>query len=60
MINGIKASGADLSKAFILFEEYKKTNKPDQIIFNCLLDACINARNFQSAFTILEEMKLCS
>lgn len=58
MINGIKnAQGFDLKLAFQLFDEYKQIHKPDQIIFNCLLDACINSSNFEKARQILDEIK---
>lgn len=58
MINGIKNSeGFDLLLAFQLFEEYKQFNRPDQIIYNCLLDACINSCNFEKAREILLEIK---
>lgn len=58
MINGIKSSkDFDLKLAFQLFEEYKKFNKPDQIIYNCLLDACVNSCNFEKAREILSEIK---
>jgi len=58
MINGIKSmEKPDLNKAFQLFNEYKEINKPDQIIYNCLMDACINAGNFDRAYQLLDEMK---
>ena len=47
----------DIEKAFILFEEYKKINQPDQIIYNCLLDACVNAGDIDRAYKLLEEIK---
>ena len=47
----------DLKRAFTLFEEYKLSNNPDQIIYNCLLDACINAGDLNKAYVLLEEMK---
>lgn len=48
LIKGIKNEGeeADLERAFGLLEEIK-TNpdlQPDEILYNCLLDACIGAR----------------
>eukprot|EP01017_Pseudomicrothorax_dubius_P044136 TRINITY_DN7436_c0_g1_i1.p1 TRINITY_DN7436_c0_g1~~TRINITY_DN7436_c0_g1_i1.p1 ORF type:complete len:1144 (+),score=400.14 TRINITY_DN7436_c0_g1_i1:97-3528(+) len=58
MINGVKnTESPDLERALELFDEYKKVNKPDQIIYNCLLDACINAGDFGKAHMLLEEMK---
>jgi pentatricopeptide repeat protein len=42
MIKGIKMSDKpNLGLAFNLFEEYKKDNPADQIIYNCMLDVCI-------------------
>jgi len=58
MINGLKnLKDFDLNIAFQLFEEYKLFNKPDQIIYNCLLDACVNSNNFEKAREILKEIK---
>lgn len=58
MINGIKSMDfPDLQKAFTLFDEYKQFNTPDHIIYNCLLDACINAGDFQRAHILIDEMK---
>ena len=58
MINGIKSMPKpDINKAFDLFEEYKLISKPDQIIYNCLLDACVNAGDIDRAYILLEEMK---
>ena len=58
MINGLKSvENPDIEKAFILFNEYKQFNKPDQIIYNCLLDACINAKELSKAHELLLEMK---
>ncbi|KAM3136824.1 hypothetical protein pb186bvf_011083 [Paramecium bursaria] len=59
LINGLKNNrdGLDLRLAFQLFEEYKQFNNPDQIIYNCLLDACINAGDLSKAFLLLQEMK---
>lgn len=61
MINGIKSmKRPDIKKAFVLFEEYKKINQPDQIIYNCLLDACVNAGDIDRAYQLLEEIKVNS
>lgn len=58
MINGLKSmERPDLTKAFTLFAEYKQINKPDQIIYNCLLDACINSGDLNRAHELLCEMK---
>ena len=60
LINGLKNNkegGMDLKRAFCLFEEYKENSQPDQIIYNCLLDACINAGDLNKAYQLLEEMK---
>lgn len=58
MINGIKSMDKpDLNRAFQLFEEYKRINKPDQIIYNCLIDACINAGNIDKAYELFGEIK---
>ena len=59
MINGIKSmKNPDLERAFQLFQEYKEINKPDQIIYNCLLDACVNAGDIKKAHELLQEMRL--
>ncbi len=58
MINGIKSmDNPDLNRAFQLFNEYKQISQPDQIIYNCLMDACINARNIDKAYEVLIQMK---
>ena len=58
MINGLKSMGKpDLNRAFQLFNEYKQIHKPDQIIYNCLMDACINAGNIEKAHELLLQMK---
>ena len=58
MINGVKSMDKpDLNRAFQLFNEYKQLNKPDHIIYNCLMDACINAGDVERAHVILNEMK---
>ena len=58
MINGIKnMEKPDLNKALELFEIYKKTNKPDLIIYNSLLDVCISCRKFEYVWKIHDEIK---
>jgi len=58
MINGIKSmENPDLNRAFQLFNEYREISQPDQIIYNCLMDACINARNIEKAQEVLIQMK---
>ena len=57
MINGLKSiANPDIEKAFVLFAEYKQFNKPDHIIYNCLLDACINAKDLSRAHELYTEM----
>lgn len=42
MIKGVKMNERpNLELAFKLFEEYRKDNAADQIIYNCMLDVCI-------------------
>lgn len=58
MINGIKnLENPNINLALSLFDEYCENNKPDQIIYNCLLDACINANQFGKTKEILEKMR---
>jgi hypothetical protein len=46
LIKGIKTEATDLDRAFDLLAELKerKTVVPDEILYNCLLDACISAK----------------
>jgi len=48
LIKGIKNEGelADIDRAFGLLNEIRNNPdlRPDEILYNCLLDACIGAR----------------
>ena len=58
MINCIKKSPViELQKAFELLEEYKVSSVPDRVIYNCLLDVCVSANDFEKAEEVLNEMK---
>lgn len=59
LIKGIKSEATDLNRAFDLLEELKtrETIAPDEILYNCLLDACISAKQLDRALTLFEDMK---
>jgi len=59
LIKGIKGEEhiADLNRAFDLFETLKRESHPDEILFNVLLDACINCRQLRRALHLFEELK---
>lgn len=42
-----------------LFRSIKDSNgfKPDEILYNCLLDACVATKNMKEAINLLNEMK---
>ena len=60
LIKGIKTEGetADLDRAFDLLSALKQTNSviPDEILYNCLLDACVSTKKFDKALELFHEM----
>jgi pentatricopeptide repeat domain-containing protein 1 len=50
----------DLDKAFALFSSLRKNNDlmPDEVLFNCLIDACVRFRDIQKALSVFEEMQI--
>lgn len=61
LIKGIKNEGefADIERAFGLLNEIRDNPelRPDEILYNCLLDACIGAKQLNKALGLFEEMK---
>lgn len=51
---------SDLEKAFQLLEQMKTRNtiKPDEILYNCLMDACIRFHDIYRAIAVYNEMLL--
>ena len=69
IIKGIRATSCssgpitnqnDLEKAFSLLELMKKQNqvKPDEILYNCLIDACVRFNDVHRAVAIFHEMQI--
>ncbi len=65
LIKGIKCgvnnqNHQDLEKAFILFEQMKLKNlvRPDEILYNCLIDACVRFRDVNRAVAVFQEMQM--
>lgn len=48
---------AQMDLAFKLFENVRKFNTPDEIMFNCLMDACLRFNKFEKMFELYEEMQ---
>ena len=48
----------DLEKAFALLEQMKRLNyvKPDEILYNCLIDACVRFQDVNRAVAVFNEM----
>ena len=69
LIKGIRADSSssgpitnqsDLERAFNLLELMKKQNqvKPDEILYNCLIDACVRFNDVNRAVAIFHEMQI--
>ncbi|CDW75338.1 UNKNOWN [Stylonychia lemnae] len=69
LIKGIRAENQsqsgisnqqDLEKAFGLLEQMKHSNhvKPDEILYNCLIDACVRFHDVNRAVAVFHEMQL--
>eukprot|EP00347_Sterkiella_histriomuscorum_P013026 403366299 len=57
--NGI-SNPMDLEKAFALLEQMKQSNggvKPDEILYNCLIDACVRFHDVNRAVAVFQEMQ---
>ena len=48
------ANYCELNKAFILIDQLKKRGNfmPDEVLFNCLIDACVRFRDIPRALTV--------
>ena len=66
LIKGIKYRGGntnqELERAFTLLEEMKanKTIFPDEILYNCLIDACVRFRDINRAVALFSEMVMAN
>jgi len=66
LIKGIKSTRnpkkdmKDLEKAFTLLEQIKASENanPDEILYNCLIDACIWLKDFHWAVSLFNEMAM--
>ena len=66
LIKGIKLTKnpkkdqRDLERAFSLLEQIKtsKNGNPDEILYNCLIDACIRLKDFHRAVSVFNEMAM--
>jgi pentatricopeptide repeat protein len=47
---------SELDIAFRLFENVKKCSKPDEILYNCIMDACLRFHNIDKMLELYEEM----
>lgn len=50
----------DLDKAFILLDQLKKKSpqvKPDEVLYNCLIDACVRFGDVHRAVLAFNEMQ---
>jgi pentatricopeptide repeat protein len=63
IIKGLNKDGCDsnkgeseLSLAFKLFENVKKFAKPDEILYNCIMDACLRFGEYNKMMEVYEEM----
>jgi len=59
LIKGIKQEGeaADVSQALQLLQDLKSSGEPDGVLYNCILDTCVGAKDLSQAFLVFEEMK---
>ena len=46
-----------LSEAFQLFDIAKKYNRADEILYNCIMDACLRFGDIDKMLIVFEEMK---
>jgi len=40
-----------------LFDKIKLSDKPDEILYNCMIDSCVATHHFDLAYTYFKEMK---
>jgi pentatricopeptide repeat domain-containing protein 1 len=57
IIKGMNKNTNNLSEAFQLFEIAKKYSRADEILYNCIMDACIRFGQIDKMLFIFEEMK---
>lgn len=65
LIKGLKCdhrnfSMRNLDKAFMLLDQMKKQSqvKPDEILYNCLIDACVRFRDVNRAVAVFQQMSM--
>jgi pentatricopeptide repeat domain-containing protein 1 len=60
LVRGIRneGEGADLDRAFSLLEELEQWTLPDEVLYNCLLDACVEAKQLDKALSLFEKMQI--
>ena len=46
----------ELDLAFQLFEKVKQSSKPDEILYNCIMDACLRFNNVDKMLELYKEM----
>lgn len=51
-------SPSELELAFKLFENVKKFSKPDEILYNCIMDACLRFDKIDKMMELYDEMML--
>jgi pentatricopeptide repeat domain-containing protein 1 len=57
IIKGMNKKNNTLSEAFQLFETAKKYSKADEILYNCIMDACLRFGEIDKMLEVFEEMK---
>jgi len=57
IIKGMNKKNNTLSEAFQLFETAKKYSKADEILYNCIMDACLRFGEIDKMLDVFEEMK---
>lgn len=67
LIKGIKNTGNpaqdayDLDRAFKLLDKMKqRRERPDEILYNCLIDVCIRLRDINRAVAVFNEMQMAN
>ena len=57
IIKGMNNKNNSLSEAFQLFDIAKKYNRADEILYNCIMDACLRFGDIDKMLIVFEEMK---
>ena len=57
IIKGMNNKNNSLSEAFQLFDIAKKYNRADEILYNCIMDACLRFGDIDRMLIVFEEMK---